>query len=227
MAASDPLHRQPRASPGPVTLHGLPGVLGTARREPAARRQQRRDRRLVGPDPEQEDGLHRSAPVHSASAALNRLAASPYAAGLARTRISRGGFSRLAPGNHSVRRNSRTRRFSRLRSTTVCPCSGMMIAARASWVVERLWITSSGPHRRLEPSRRRARISGPRRRRAERGYRRRCPSAKAGRFGREVTGGASGSSRRSPSASDDPSGDGAPGPFGPPSSSCGHGTRGP
>jgi len=61
-----------------------------------------------------------------------------------------------------------------------CPYLGTTTPALAVWVLDSARYTSSGPHRRREPSRRRARMSGPLLIRADRGYLKRCPSPTAG-----------------------------------------------
>lgn len=118
MALADPENTERHPLAYPVPKQRFPGILRTARVEPASLTQERADRQLVGADHARQDPFHplfhRSA-MRSSSSRISALA-SPHCAGPGNC-LNRMTTSTRPRVGARPRNDSRTKRLIRLRST--------------------------------------------------------------------------------------------------------------
>lgn len=121
VTSQQPAQSQPASSSSAVPLDRLRGVRGTTRLESARRRQQRRDSSLVPADQQDEDVCEHRRWTHETSSSWSWRKRASYASRRARTSTSALRPARSSPGRTCRRSISRSRRFTRLRSTALLP----------------------------------------------------------------------------------------------------------
>src|SRR5690606_11706140 len=120
MTTQQATQREPAPAPGAVAPDRLLRVRRTRGRIPARRLQPRRHRHPVSLDQHQEESREQRRSTHFTSCASSSANVAPYASRRARTSTSNASPASTSRGNTCTRRISRSRRFSRFRSTALC-----------------------------------------------------------------------------------------------------------
>src|SRR5690606_30953306 len=130
VASREPPDREPAPPAGTEPLDGFSRVNRTTRSIPAGGGQARRDCGLIEPDHEEQEPFSPTLSDHASNSFFNSSKLAVYASRLALTRRSIGIPLSRKRGRTTRRTISRSRRFSRLRSTIRLRCRGTTIPAR-------------------------------------------------------------------------------------------------